>query len=342
MAAYIIDRMAPDLGITQFHGEPVEEYESRVAYSAMASWIKAIALDQPIGSKESGYIGVSRRHVFDSSRIILEKICGMCPELGAWFSPTDAEEHPVIQLRTRLLQHGDLINEGFDTNVALSKPYSRQIAPGLATVYGEILNKNYNYSGIALIHRNDDSFESDDGCGVSEWFADFLKELWWTTAPSDMTTWQYYNPIAKTRNTYSAWQESSPNEIHGVVLARNIINKYGYEYYLLKQKGRLIYKLDPFLHEQGYHRRIMFALRAGARNNAEARICLYDTHVDLHLYSYLPQPETMLLECYAWPKRHMSNKLEWTMPTDIWDFIKPRINGLGINIVEANDGQIWS
>lgn len=136
MAAYIIDRMAPDLGITQFHGEPVEEYESRVAYSAMASWIKAIALDQPIGSKESGYIGVSRRHVFDSSRIILEKICGMCPELGAWFSPTDAEEHPVIQLRTRLLQHGDLINEGFDTNVALSKPYSRQIAPGLATVYG--------------------------------------------------------------------------------------------------------------------------------------------------------------------------------------------------------------
>lgn len=104
----------------------------------------------------------------------------------------------------------------------------------------------------------------------------------------------------------------------------------------------MIYKLDPFLHEQGYHRRIMFALRAGARNNAEARICLYDTHVDLHFYSYLPQPETMFLECYAWPKRHMSNKLEWTMPTDIWDFIKPRINGLGINIVEANDGQIWS
>lgn len=62
----------------------------------------------------------------------------------------------------------------------------------------------------------------------------------------------------------------------------------------------------------------MYALRAGAQNNAEARICLYDTHVKLHLFSYLPQPETMLLECYAWPQRHISNKLEWTMPTDIW------------------------
>ena len=86
----------------------------------------------------------------------------------------------------------------------------------------------------------------------------------------------------------------------------------------------------------------MYALRDGAQNNAEAKISLHDTHINLRFFAYLPEREATLLESYAWPQKNISDKLGWIMPVDIWGFIKPNIEGLGIKIVEEIDGQIWS
>lgn len=338
MTDITIDRMASDLGIFRFTEESSLQFKCRVIYSAMASWIKAIAMDQPPGSREEGFYGVSRRHMFERSRAVLDTFYRMYPEIREWFDLTETDEHPVILLRARLLNHGDLLNEGFDTNVALPSVHSVQLTPKIETVYGEILGESLHYSGIAVVRCKEAEIPVENVEVTQEWIRGFLKEVWWSLDLPDTTAWQYFNPANSAKNNYSAWQDSMVEAVCGIVLARAVVNKYGYEYYLLKTKDKLIHKLDPFLQELGYHIRIIYALRAGAGNRAVAAVKRHDRYVALQLNAHLPLNETGLLESYAWPCRNINDKLGWIMSDFIWDYIEPYIVALGIRILEDSDG----
>lgn len=334
----ILSRMALDLGIKRFNDETPFEYESRVAYSAMASWIKAITQDQPISSRETGCCGVSRMHVYERSRSILDIVCKMYPELAAWFELSEETEYPTNLIRRRLLKHGDLLNEGFDTNIALSHPYSIQIASGFETLYGQILSKHMEYAGIATIRQNDIVSPQVETIGAEEWIRRFLHDVWWSSDFPDMSRWQYFNPTCPAKNNYSEWQDDSPLPVYGIILARTVVNKNGYEYYLVKKGTNKMHKIDPFLQQQGYHIQLMYALRYGAQNMSEARIKNYDSHLKLQLNAVLPTRVNLLLESYAWPYNNVSDKLSWTMLPIIWNYISSYIEQLGIKIVEDNDG----
>lgn len=333
-----IDRMASDLGICRFTGESSLQFKCRVVYSAMASWIKAIAMDQPSGSKEESFYGVSRKHMYERSRVVLDTFCRMYPEIGKWFDLTGADEHSVSLLRTRLLNHGDLLNEGFDTNVALSSVHSMQLTPKIETVYGEIIGEGLQYSGIAVVRCKDAGVPAENTEVVQKWIEGFLKEVWWSRNLSDTTAWQYFNPSNPAKNNYSVWQDSMVEAVYGIVLARAVVNKYGYEYYLFKTKDKLIHKLDPFLQELGYHIRIMYALRAGVGNRVVAAVKRYDEYVIFQLNAHLPLKEMCLLESYAWPYKSINDKLGWIMSGFIWNYIEPYIVALGIRILEDTDG----
>lgn len=94
----------------------------------MASWIKAITMDKSVGSKEEGFSGVSKRHIYERGRTIFESFIKMFPEISYWFNMATADEHPVILLRDCLINHGDLLNKGFDTNLTLSFVHSTQLS----------------------------------------------------------------------------------------------------------------------------------------------------------------------------------------------------------------------
>lgn len=333
-----IDRMASDLGICRLAEEPPLQFKCRVIYSAMASWIKTIAMDQSPGSKEEGFYGVSRKHMYERSRAVLDTFYRMYPEIGEWFGLTGMDEHPVILLRTRLVNHGDLLNEGFNTNVALSSIHSMQLTPKIEAVYGEIMGESLQYSGIAVIRCKEAKIPVENTEVTQEWIKDFLKEVWWSQDLPDTTAWQYFNPFNPAKNNYSAWQNSMVGTAYGIVLARAFVNKGGYEYYLLKTKDKLMHKLDPFLQELGYHIRIMYALRTGVGNRAVAAVKRHDGYVALQLNAHLPLKETVLLESYAWPCQNIIDKLCWFMSDFIWDYIEPYIVALGIRILEDSDG----
>lgn len=76
----------------------------------------------------------------------------------------------------------------------------------------------------------------------------------------------YFNPSHKSRNNYTAWNNSLPDAPDEIILGRLMINQNSFEYYLLKPKSKLLHRLDPFLQEQGYHIRIMYELRKEANN----------------------------------------------------------------------------
>lgn len=67
----MIDRIASDLGACRYAEEPLSQYQCRVIYSAMACWMKAIALDRPIGYHEDVPLGISRRHINERSHTIV-------------------------------------------------------------------------------------------------------------------------------------------------------------------------------------------------------------------------------------------------------------------------------
>lgn len=330
----IIDKMAADLGFTSYDGEDTTSFKCRVIYSAMSSWLKAIAMDQPIGSKENHLSGVSRRHIYERGNAVLESLIKMNPETAPWFSTEDSDENPVVIIRNRLLNHGDLLNEGFDTNLALSIVHKKQYVSGYDTIYGEVLGENIIYSGISALRKNDFTNQSETGESPEEWLKGFLKSVWWTAIPSEMNELMYFNPAHKSKNNYTAWDSSLQNAIDEVILGRITINKNGYEYYLLKPKRKLMHKLDPFLQEQGYHIRIMLALRKKANNSAVAIAKSYSDHVHLKLSTHLPMKERIILESYAWPINRINDMLCWTMYGFIWDYIKPYFEALGIRIAE--------
>ena len=240
----------------------------------------------------------------------------------------------MVTIRNRLLNHGDLLNEGFDTNMALSIKHRKQFISGYDTIYGEVLGENIIYSGISVLCKNDFTKQSEVSENSEEWLKEFLKSLWWTVIPSEMNELMYFNPAHKSKNNYSAWDSSLPNVIDEVILGRLMINKNGYEYYLLKPKSNLMHRIDPFLQQQGYHIKIMYALRKKENNSVTAVIRHYSDHFYLKLNTHLPTSERLMLESYAWPYNRVNDMLCWTMYGSIWEYIKPYFESLGLRIVE--------
>lgn len=332
----VIDKMASDLGIYRFASENMINYKCRVIYSAMSSWIKAIAMDHPICNKENEFYGISKRHIYERGNAVLESLIKMNPEISFWFNVEKNEENPVVIIRNRLLNHGDLLNVGFDTDMTLSIPYKEHFISCYDTVYGEVLGKNIIYSGIAALSKSNIESQNDIHESPEEWLNNFLEAIWWSSMPSEMKDMMYFNPTHKSRNNYSAWDNSLPDG--SIILCRIMVNKNGYEYYLLKPENKLIHKLDPFLQAQGYHIRIMYALKKLQNNSVTATIKKYDDHIKLQLYTHLPIKQQMLLDSYAWPDNRINDRLCWTMYDYIWNYIKPYFEMIGIQIMEEYYG----
>lgn len=338
MTDTLIERMASDLGITAYEEESEREFTYRVSYSAMSSWMKTIAMDKPVGTRESDIFGVSRRHMYERSRAVLDMLCKTIPELEEWYKVEEKEEHPVQLIRTRLLNHGDLLNTGFETNISLSKRRTEYLADHTKAVYGGILEEGLHYNGLAAVNLNVDAHEMDAPMAAVDWIKDFIKDAWWSTSIPDTSHWQYYNPKRRTMNLYSAWQDDTPEMTNGIILGRIPVNVHSYEYYLLKPTEKLLHRLDPFLQEQREHVRIMYALKAICRNPIEANIKRYPDHYILRLNARLPLQEEIILESYCWPVKHVTDELNWIMNGYIWEYLSPFIEALGINILEETDG----
>ena len=337
MSENIIETMASDLGVHCFQNESLESFRCRVIYSAMACWIKAIAMDQPV---YSSVLGVSRRYVYERSKAIFDTMCRMYPESQKWFVLPDENDHPVVLIRKRLLKHGDLLNEGFNTSIVLTHSYSKQITSEFETVYGIILSKDVEYSGIATIRKNiSESYDfSESISDAPTWLRDFLKNVSWFSDSNILNNTEYFDPFTKQKNNYSAWNNYPPRTIKDLYLTRIPVNKKNYEYFLVKPKYNLSHKIDPFFIIQGYHIRIMNALRVLANNMTEAKVKEYYSHVKLQLNTSLPDEINVLLECYAWPYHNIKDRHCWIMDPFIWRFIAPYIENLGIRITEDSHG----
>lgn len=337
----ILCAMAEDLGISKFGVESDIQYASRILYSALACWIKSVALDQPTTNISQTKIGVSRRHILDKCTRILEEILKRNPELREWFQMTSADGNPVALVRSRLIRNGELLNVGFKTNLILSHRGTVCLSDHLRCLKGEILIAGTHYSGISVLDYTKEKLELKDTAiyDTNVWLEEYIQNAWWRRDTFQDDSIQYFDAYKKAWNNYSCWQSAFPRLVDGIVLARRSVNKSTYEYLLIRQdENTLVHRIDSFLKEMGEHRRFMIALRCLAHNNLPVDVTTYSDHVHIKLYSHLPQTEKNLLESYAWPCNNICDELEWDMPEYVWEYVGKHLSRLGLTLVEAADG----
>ncbi len=343
MVDEILIAMATDLNIDRFVSESDLQFINRLLYSAMACWIKTAALDRSVSFHNDVDQGVSRRHILERCDGILTKMLQRFPSSKPWFEPEPRNESAVQLLRSRLIRHGDLLNVGFQTNLALAPQSITPITSDTECGRGYTLNPSFFYSGISMLRRRQeaDGFEERDREDACEWLRNYIRSAWWESA-GRLEDIEYFNPFCNSRSNHGCWQDAVPIPVEGIIFARHLASKLPAEYLFIKfGENERIHRIDRFLRETGEYRRVQFALREMVDNNLIADAKIYKGHIHLKLSFYLPEWENRLFESFAWPYSSISDKLEWDMVSLIWPYIKIHLEKLGIVIrEEIVDGQL--
>lgn len=330
--------MAEDLAIIRYRNEDPDSYTCRVLYSAAACWIKTIALDSSVIS-DSTDLGVSKNHITRKCRDIFKELLKYFPAFRQFVK---VDDRWIQIIEERLLSHGDLVNVGFASNVTLSMPSTVRLTKDILCVKGALLQKYAcMYSGIAVLQKcNDLSFNTKHIFSTTSWIKQYVKSVRWVATSDLAEDVEYFNPYCKSWSNEQCWRKEACQSINGIIFARELDRAYGnykeYKYLLYNHNRAVIHVLDDFLIKREEQRRFMIGLRSLARNKVSAELIRYSDHVHLHLNVWLPATENLLLETYAWPSKSISEKLDWDMSIEIWNYIKSYLINLGLDIVEED------
>ncbi len=327
----LIEKMANDLGIYNYKNEAYDQWVSRTLYSGLSCWIKTSTLDSSRGIPA----GVSKKHVLLKCRPILDEFIKRYKEQESYFYNLENNQEAIGILRDRLLAFDEIKTMGFESNIILSPKREKNLTPDIFRIYGELLKRDAYYAGIALIEKGKTTIEEFDDSllNAEEWFDSWVRDLWWEKI-SDIGRLEFFDPYKSVKNIYECWGNVIPIAIKGIVLARRVINKYDYEYFLIKNKGDICkyHRIGDLGKELQVNRKIAILFRALANNHIVANAKIYAQYVDFSIYIKLPKEVRQKLETYAWPVNKIDNEFEWIVPVEIWPFIIKYIESLNIKI----------
>lgn len=272
---------------------------------------------------------------------VLSEFLKRMPECVSWFEPDGTDEQPVSIIRSRLLRSGDIVNVGFNTNIALADENCEELIPGVIWKRGTLLQKGCTYSGISTLEYDEKvatASASAPNFPVGEWLDTYIKEAWWENSECAYEGFEFFNPQKKAKNNHSCWQLIPAAAVDDIMLMRRQMYNNQYEYVLYRCEEKKIHRIDSFLQKQGLHRKLMITLRYKAGNAIPGKASIFSDHVHLQLWVHLPMRETTSLESYAWPFNNILDCLEWTMPLQLWTYIAPQLSKLGLNVTEENYG----
>ncbi len=328
----LFTRISNDLNINKLSIETNEQFYSRLIYSSLSYWIKISAVN--IDNE-----GVSKKYIINNVTPFLKTILELYPILNSWFY-SNKVSNPIVILRNRLYDSGELTNMELTSNLSLANFQSVKFKE-LEIYRGTIEFKNnftgglVSYKGIGILS------DIDVEKLFTFYFIDDITAKKTLEMKVDNINWikenkkdsEIFNPNLKEplSKGFSKDYKLKDGEIS---LYKENFSDYGFvknvnnEYY--------ISHLSDFEIKRNEVRRFQYALKSVVRNNQIAKYKVLEDEqvVMLHLYSALPKKEESILFLFGWPINNISDNFNFIFNLSIWNLIKKLLVNLHILLVE--------
>lgn len=345
MKKQIVQQMSVDLKIKRYPNEKIEDFYSRLLYSAISCWLRYVILDK--SNNDADKERKSKKYVLARGIDILENYLALFPECFKYFCVKDEEEVSVDEaikcIRERMLNGGELLEINPNKYITLPTPLQKVVYNSILRKFG-LTNNDFTSTcvGIARIEKNKEIHIYENGLNIenSIHFFDWLiKNAKWERFehPENL---KVFNSHSKNIPTFS-WGEYQTNLLKDDYFLAKSDNPILYgepQYYILKKDNYdkfFISKIDSILIDWLEYRRIILALRKKADNQMKAQVRDMGNCKILKLFGGLPLREQIIFETYCWPKENIYNRREYVVSNDIWDYIKTILETLCIAVEEV-------
>lgn len=338
----VLIRIVNELKIQRHDKESRGQYISRIVYSALSMWIRVSTLDEDILEQSLGKTGVSKIHITNACKPFLDNMIELYPEIYEWFYPEDSEENPIVIVRDRLYQGGELVNIGFNTDLALP-PYQECIVnKEVAIIRGIDCHSFKPVTGLTqltgveekTIIDNDKilEFYSFKNQSAEEKLKEYIKNCKWSK--NEGISVQIFNKYSNDCFS-SCWNSEYKLKNNDISLYRNDFFDFG----LIKKLNDSIYtsQIEKYLIEQFEVRRFMYGLKKSVENSVVVGYKHYNEEklVEINLYNGLPEKEQRILLLLGWPIKHINDKLNLLFHRSVWKFVEAILRNLNITLQEV-------
>ena len=338
----IINFIADDLKIKRYKDEELHRYISRVTYSAVGMWIREATLDENILDDKSYSVGKSKKYIINRCSSFLENMIQIYPEINEWLN-TNHKRNPIEIIRKRLERGNELVDVGYNTDLAL--PYYRECPINNShNVIRGIRFEKFNVAiGLTQIKRNDneiyDKKKLYEFYGISlkksnELLDEYLNEIQWIEK-KNLKDKLFFNKNSN-KILSECWEYRNILMDGEITLYKDGLLNFGF----VKSVGNNIYTsslIDRYLVTKFEVRRFMYALKKESNNCFKAQFKNYeeDNLVMLRLFSALPQKEEDTLMLLGWPVNSIEDKYNLLFDKNCWEFVKSIITNLEIELEEV-------
>lgn len=334
----LLSKMETDMNLFRFCNENQTKYVSRVLYSGMAMWMKAIALD---GFQENSNqpTSVSKKHHTERSSFILKQFLDFAPEARAWFYDDNSLDKPLLPIQImqeRLLLSGELAELGFTNRIVSVLPTKNYISDNLVRYKGLHNDIHTQYNGVTSAIEEESIFENDK---LSIDTLNFV-EKYLHSANFKTDTWnaekEYFNPCIRTDTFYQSWQKRPPEQEFYVSRIETGIQQYLYFIESSKFCITKSFKIDDYIYRNGNLSRILLAFRYKVDNPITVKIMHFPDHFELTRYiKSFPYPEEATLQAIGWPQNSISDNLNFCYHSYMLPEIKKILKNLLVKINEV-------
>lgn len=343
----IIKRIGSDLKIGKSSEEKKSQFFSRIVYSALSMWIRISTLDEDIFQQNLEKVGVSKVHILNRCQPFLENMIEIYPEIMNWFYPVDIDEHPISLIRERLHSGGELVDVGFNTDLALPYYEECKVDERIRLVRGIQAGDFQKVSGLVQVVTIQENIDTKmrnaiEFYGLQDKLAiqhlhDYLKLIKWNRRKESKV--QILNKYSS--NVFSnSWEDECKLKDSDISMYRSpFYDRGNKDFGFIKKMNGSIYtsQINEYLINQFEIRRFIYGLKSEANNPVRAK---FKKHmevqlVELNLFNSLPLKEEKILLLLGWPIKNINDKHNLIFDMSIWVFVVRILSNLNISLEEV-------
>lgn len=330
----LIQQISRDTNIKKYKNESEESFISRLIYSVISFNIRLSVLDKrPFEVEEFK----SKKYILQKGEEYLKSFTNIYPQINKWFMCE--EKSPIVLIRDRLEDIGELVPVGFDTDLGVPNFQSVNISNEYKVFRGIYKAKRLEFSGVTQLESH---FKQEfDISQVNEFYnynVELIRCRYVKYLKSNMKKiesighMEIFNKYG-VGNLYNSWGEKINLNEGDVTIYK--YNDFDYGFITKKNSDYFGISINNYDIENYEVRRYLLWLRDDCNNNVIAYKRKIDSgYVLLNLTCGLPKKELNIFYGLGWPYKSISDDKSFIFKIEVWDYIEAILSELKIKVVE--------